>query len=80
MHPVPHARSLEHVASYHLYDAVGGSVGRIEHPAPNLEPGDLLLLEDGSEAVVTTRIDLDDGTADAVLEVVVLSRPAQPVA
>jgi hypothetical protein len=73
-------RSLCVMPSYDVYDSVGGNVGRIEHPAPNVEPGDVLLLEDVAEVVVTRRIDLDGGTADALLEVVVLSRPAHQVA
>ena len=32
---------------YRLNDTDGGYVGDLEHPAPNLEPGDLVTTEDG---------------------------------
>jgi hypothetical protein len=30
-------------------------LGAVEHPAPNVEPGDVIVLADGREALVTRR-------------------------
>jgi hypothetical protein len=36
---------------YHLHDTTGDDLGTVEHPAPNVEPGGVLILPDGREAV-----------------------------
>jgi hypothetical protein len=41
------------VPIYRLHDTTGDDLGLLEHPAPNLEPGDVVVLADGREAVVT---------------------------
>ena len=33
---------------YRLHDTEGNDLGAIEHPAPNLEPGDTVTTEDGT--------------------------------
>jgi hypothetical protein len=43
--------------------------GLLEHPAPNLEAGDLVLLADGREALVTARVEAQPGPFEALLEV-----------
>ena len=42
--------------TYRLHDTTGDDLGLIEHPAPNVEPGDLVVLADGREALVTARV------------------------
>jgi len=37
---------------YRLHDTTGDDLGTVEHPAPNVEPGDVVTLDDGREAVV----------------------------
>jgi hypothetical protein len=57
---------------YRLHDTRANDLGLFQHPAPNLEPGDVLLLEDGREALVTARAEMGSGRAStALLEVVV---------
>jgi hypothetical protein len=38
----------------------------IEHPAPNVEPGDVVVLVDGREALVTARVEAKAGDARGV--------------
>jgi hypothetical protein len=38
------------VPIYRLHDTTGEDLGLLEHPAPNLEPGDVVVLADGREA------------------------------
>jgi hypothetical protein len=65
---------------YHLHDTTGDDLGVIEHPASNVEPGDVLLLDDGREAVVTCRVETGGGALAALLEVIVApSRPSRGV-
>jgi hypothetical protein len=61
------------VPIYHLHDTTGDDLGLLEHFAPNLEPGDVLVLGDGRETVVTARVEAepDSGALVALLEVVV---------
>jgi urease accessory protein UreE len=61
------------VSIYRLHDITGEDLGILEHPAPNLEPGDVVVLADGREAVVTTRVEAEPGPGPliAMLEVVV---------
>jgi hypothetical protein len=61
--------------TYRLHDTMGDDLGTMEHPAPNLEPGDVVELEDGREALVTSRVEAAPGTLDALLEVVVAPSP-----
>jgi hypothetical protein len=35
------------VSIYRLHDTTGDDLGLLEHPAPNVEPGDVVELEDG---------------------------------
>jgi urease accessory protein UreE len=45
------------VSIYRLHDTTGDDLGLLEHPAPNLEPGDVVVVADGREAVVTARVE-----------------------
>jgi hypothetical protein len=45
------------VPIYRLHDHVGDDLGLLEHPAPNLERGDVVVLGDGREALVTARVE-----------------------
>lgn len=56
---------------YRLHDTTGDDLGTIEHPAPNVEPGDVLVLADEREALVTARVETWQGPLAALLEVVV---------
>lgn len=46
---------------YRLHDTTGDDLGLLEHPAPNVEPGDVVMLADGREALVTARVETDGG-------------------
>ena len=43
--------------TYRVHDTTGDDSGTAEHPAPNVEPGDGGMLEDGREALVTARVE-----------------------
>jgi hypothetical protein len=47
------------VPTYRLHDTTGDDLGVIEHPAPNVEPGDVVVLADGREALVTARVEAE---------------------
>jgi hypothetical protein len=49
------------VAIYRLHNTTGDDLGLIEHPAPYVEPGDVIMLNDGREALVTARVETDGG-------------------
>jgi hypothetical protein len=57
-------------ATYRLHAHDGDDLGLLEHPAPNLEPGDVVVLADGREALVTARVEAWPGPFEALLEVV----------
>ena len=57
--------------AYRLHDHEGDDLGLIEHAAPNVEPGDVIMLPDGREALVTARVEADPGPLAALLQVVV---------
>jgi hypothetical protein len=65
------------VAIYRLHDTTGDDVGLLEHPAPNLEPGDVVLVADGREAIVTARVEAEPGWGHlvALLEVPIAPTP-----
>ena len=54
------------VPIYRLHDTRGDDLGLLEHPAPNLEPGDVLVLADGRESVVTARVEAEPGPGPLV--------------
>jgi hypothetical protein len=56
-------------------DTTGDELGLIEHPAPNVEPGDVFVLPDGREALVTARVEAKPGPLAALLDVVVPPTP-----
>lgn len=61
---------------YRLHDTTGEDVGVIAHPAPNVEPGDVIMLPDGREAIVTAQVETSGvGPFAAMLEVVVAPMP-----
>jgi hypothetical protein len=61
------------VSIYRLRDTTGDDLGLLEHPAPNLEPGDVVVIADGREAVVTARVEAEPGWGQlvAMLEVAI---------
>jgi hypothetical protein len=60
---------------YRLHYDTGDDVGTIEHAARNIEPGDIVFLPDGREALVTARVEAEPGPLAALLEVVVAPSP-----
>ncbi len=56
---------------YRLHSHVGDDLGLLKHPASNLEPGDIVVLGDGREALVTARVETDGGPLAGLLEIVV---------
>lgn len=64
------------VPVYSLYDTVGENLGEFEDPATTIAPGDIVVLEDGRDARVTTRIEANDERLGAVL--VVFTAPGSP--
>jgi hypothetical protein len=64
------------VPTYRLHDTTGDDLGLIERSAPNLEPGDVVILLDGREALVTARVDTGrEGPFAGLLEVAVAPTP-----
>jgi len=62
---------------YRLHDTTGDDLGLPEHPAPNVEPGDVVVLADGREAIVTARVEARPGDPiRALLEVASGSLPS----
>lgn len=60
------------VPIYRLHDTAGDDLGFLEHFAPNVEPGDVVVLPDGREAMVTARAETGEGPPlAALLEVLV---------
>lgn len=62
------------VPIYRLHDTTGDDLGTLEHPAPNVA-GDVVVLEDGREALVTARVETDGGQVAALLEVAIAPTP-----
>ena len=56
-----------------MHDTTGDDLGLLEHPAPNLEPGDVVVLTDGREALATARVEAEPGWGHlvAMLEVAI---------
>jgi hypothetical protein len=69
--------NVRHSAGADLPDpcTTGDDLGLIEHPAPNVEPGDVLVLPDGREALVTARVEAASGQLVALLEVAIAPTP-----
>ena len=61
--------------TYRLHDTTGDDLGLLEHPAPNVEPGDVVVLPDGREALVTSRVEAEPGPLAALLEVAIAATP-----
>lgn len=61
--------------TYRVHDHVGDDLGLIEHPAPNVDPGDVVVLEDGREAFVTSRVETRGEAVAALLEVAIAPTP-----
>jgi hypothetical protein len=52
-------------------DESGEELGVLEHPAPNVDVGDIVLLADNREAIVTARVEGGRGSrVTALLEIV----------
>ena len=58
--------------AYRLHDTTGDDLGLIEHPAPNVAPGDEVILPDGREALVTARVEAEPGLLAALLQIVIV--------
>ena len=69
----PRGGATVDVPIYRLHDTTGDDLGLLEHPAPNLEPGDAVVVADGREAVVTARVEAEPGWGQlvALLEVAI---------
>ena len=64
------------VPKYRLHDTSGEDLGLLEHPAPNLELGDVVVIPDGREALVTARVEAEPGRpVAALLEVAIGPSP-----
>ena len=57
--------------TYRLHDTTGDDLGLLEHPAPNVEPGDVVVLAEGREALVTARVESQPGPLAALPEVAI---------
>lgn len=62
---------------YRLHDTTGADLGILDHPAPNLEPGDVVWLLDGHEAVVTARVEAEPGPGVLVAMLEVALAPSE---
>ena len=57
-----------------LHDTTGKRLGLLEHPASSLQTGDVVVLADGREALVTSWVETEPGPVAAMLEVVLVPR------
>jgi hypothetical protein len=62
---------------YRLHDTTADDLGTVEHPVPNVEPGDVVVLADGREALVVARVEAKPGPLAALLEVAVAPQANQ---
>jgi len=58
------------VLRYRVHDTTGDNLGLVEHPAPNLRPGDVVQLPDGREALVVAKVETGEAPIATLLEVV----------
>jgi hypothetical protein len=64
------------VLVYRVHDTAGDDLGTLLHAATNVEPGDVVFLTDGREALVTARVETNgQGPFAALLEVAVAPTP-----
>jgi hypothetical protein len=56
------------VPIYRLHDTTGDDLGLLEHPAPTIEPGDVVVVADGREAIVTARVEAEPGWGQLVAQ------------
>ncbi len=62
-------------------DESGEELGVLEHPAPNVDVGDIVLLADNREAIVTARVEGGRGSrVTALLEIVLSPFPPDTTA
>ena len=62
--------------TYRVHDTIGDDLRVIEHPAPNVGPGDVVVLDDDREALVTARVETNGvGSFAALLEVAIAPTP-----
>jgi hypothetical protein len=54
------------VPTYRLHDHEGDDLGLVEHPASNVEAGDVIVLPDGREALVTSRVETGPGPLESL--------------
>jgi hypothetical protein len=66
------------VPTYRLRDHNADDLGVLLHPAPNVEPGDVLILADGGEALVTGRVETEGGPLAGLLQVVLAPTQLPP--
>ena len=66
---------IRSVPTYRLHDMTGDDLGLLEHPAPNVEPGDVVTLPDGQEALVAARVEAGPEPLAALLEVAIAPTP-----
>lgn len=58
---------LRQVPTYRIHSTSGDDLGLIDHPAPNVEPGDVVELPSGHDAIVTARVETDGEAPIAAL-------------
>ena len=57
-----HRRLGSLVPTYRLHDTTGEGLGLMEHAAPNVDPGDVVMLPDGREALEARGRRVESGT------------------
>lgn len=65
--------------TYRVHDHTGDDLGLLEHAAPNVEPGDVVVFADDREALVTARVEAEPRPLAALLEIAVTERPSKPL-
>jgi hypothetical protein len=68
---------MRDVSASPLHDTTGDDLGLLEHPAPNLEPGDVVVVADGREAIVTARVEAEPGWGQLVALLEVAMAPSR---
>jgi hypothetical protein len=67
------------VPIYRLPDTAGDDLSLVEHSAPNLEPGDVVVVAHGREAVVMARVEAEPGPGPLVAMLEVAIAPSRPL-
>ncbi len=62
---------------YRLHDTTGDDLGLLEHPAPNIDPGVVVVVAGGREAIATARVEAEPRWGQLVARLEVAIAPSR---